>query len=177
MTTEPTLALAELERWLDVYGSDPKRWPAAEWEAAARLVAQSAEARAVWDEAVALDHMLAGLPPVEVSPVLVDRVLADAPRRRLPARWRRAMAAAVPLAAAAGVALWVFGNTTAGIPAPKAVDLTSIELGEYASPTDYLLESYGVDVTESAPALGCDDSTLGCPSLDDESTTDARSRV
>ena len=66
---------------------------------------------------------------------------------------------------------------SAPVLAPRAVDLTSVGLGEYASPTDYLLDPYGVDVSESLPSLGCDDSTLGCPSLDDESDTEARSTV
>jgi hypothetical protein len=56
--------------------------------------------------------------------------------------------------------------------------LTSLRVGEYASPTDYLLDSYGVDVSENTPSFGCSDSTLGCPDFDDDdSTTGARSQV
>ncbi len=171
------LTLVELQRLLDAHGTDARDWPADTWEAASALVARSAEARAAWDEAAALDRMLVALPPTEPSSDLVERVLATGPSPRVPARWRHAAAALVPLAAAAALAVWLVSAPSAPVLAPRAVDLTSVGLGEYASPTDYLLDPYGVDVSESLPSLGCDDSTLGCPSLDDESDTEARSTV
>ena len=185
--SDRTVTLVELQELLDAYGSDPGDWPADAWEAASALVTRSADARAAWDAAAALDRMLGALPPAEPSRALVERVLADAPSPRVPARrgpvrrgpvrWMRATAALSSLAAAAALALWFVSTPSAPVLAPRAVDLTSVGLGEYASPTDYLLDPYGVDVSESLPSLGCDDSTLGCPSLDDESDTEARSTV
>jgi len=169
--TMPMLTVDELRRRLDLHGTDRRDWPADAWTAATTLVARSAEARAVWDEAVALDRLLGTAPAVGPSPALVARVLADAPPASLPARWRRRAAAmAVPLAAAAGLALWLARG------APR-VDVSAIEVGDYTSPTDYLLDPYGVDVSDSLPSLGCDDSTLGCPGLDGETDMEARSRA
>ncbi len=170
---DTTLTSAELARLLDVYGTERERWPAPAWDAAQRLVATTPAVRRLWDEAAALDRMLSDLPPSVPSPELVARVLAAAPAPRLPARWRRAATALLPLAAAAGLALWfAYGTTTA--PLPQAVDLTSLQLGEYTSPTDALLNSSGVDVGDGVPAFGCDDSTLGCPTLDSGSVTATR---
>lgn len=167
------LTLADFEQLLDVHGTARERWPSAAWESAARLVAESAAARTLWDESAALDRALGALPPIEPTAALVDRVLALAPQRWRAvslwrsSRWQRAAAAALPLAAAAGVALWLAGGT--GFRStPAASALTSLAVGEYESPTDYLLDSYGVDVSENVPSVGCTDSTLGCPSLDDD---------
>jgi hypothetical protein len=168
------LSLADLERLLDVRGTARERWPSVEWDAAARLVAGAPEARALWDAAVALDGMLGALTPVAASPALVARVLDAAPRRRVSGRWRRVAAAMLPLAAAAGVALWLACRPGS---APQVADRMAPELGEYTSPTDTLLDSYAVDVSRGIPSLGCDDSTLACPSLDGAAEPAARSRV
>jgi hypothetical protein len=46
-------------------------------------------------------------------------------------------------------------------------DSAAVTLGESASPTDVLLEPYGVDVYATVPSVGCSDSLLGCPEVDD----------
>jgi hypothetical protein len=86
-------------------------------------------------------------------------------------------AAFVPLATAAGLALWLASGTTidrAPTPLPTAAELTSLRLGEYESPTDYLLESSDFDVAATVPSFGCADSTLGCTTLDAESAATAK---
>jgi hypothetical protein len=176
-SSERTITVAELRRLLDLHGTDRRDWPVDAWTAAAALVARSADARAAWEDAAAFDRMVGTLPPAEPSPVLVARVLADAPAPPLPARWRRAATIVVPLAAAAGLALWLARGTTMTERVAQPVDLSAVAIGEYTSPTDYLLDPYGVDVSDSVPSLGCDDSALGCPDLDGDADMEARSRV
>lgn len=142
--TDPILTLADLERLLDT------------------------------NEAAAFDRMLGNLPVETPSPELVARVLAAAPVPRLAARWRRAAAVFVPLTAAAGLALWLTPGSplrSRPVPLPTAVELTSLRLGEYASPTDYLLDASETAVAIAVPTFGCDDSTLGCPTLDAAAAT------
>ena len=50
--------LTRLRDILDAYGADPRRWPAAERDAALALLSGSEEARALRDEAAALDTLL-----------------------------------------------------------------------------------------------------------------------
>jgi len=154
-----TDALARLEHLLAAYGATPARWPTAERDAALRLLERSAAARALRDEAAELDRLLDAVPSDPPSAALARRVLAAAPTRRVARVWRRTLAAAVPLAAAAAVALWL----TTREPVPTAP--TSLALGEYTSPTDVLLEPYGPDVYATVPSIGCADSVLGCPDV------------
>jgi hypothetical protein len=156
----PAITLQRLGELLDAYGAAAERWPAAERRAAERLVAQSAAARALCDEAAALDDLLDRLPSEPVSPVLASRVLAGAPPRRRGRIWRPALVAAVPLAAAAVLAVWLAIEHR---PAPRVAVTT---LGEYASLTDVLLAPDGVDVYATVPSVGCADSVLGCPKVD-----------
>lgn len=81
------------------------------------------------------------------------------------ARWGFALA--MPLAAAAGLALWlVAGQET---PSPSATP-TEVALGapleNWATPTDYLLDGPGIELLDSLPELGDADS------YDTELTTD-----
>src|SRR5262249_2630749 len=45
----------------------------------------------------------------------------------------------------------------------RETQLATVAVGEYTSPTDVLLQPYGVDVYAAVPSVGCSDSTLGCP--------------
>jgi ferric-dicitrate binding protein FerR (iron transport regulator) len=101
------LTLERFERLLDALGGAPERWPDTEREAAQRLIEQSAAARARWEEATELDRLLDSVPAEPPSPALTARVLAAAPRRPAAWIWRQALTAAVPLAAAAAVTLWL----------------------------------------------------------------------
>jgi hypothetical protein len=168
----PTITLDRLGALLEAYGAAPERWPDAERDDARRLVEESAAARTLWEDAAHLDGLLDAVPAAQPSPELVVRVLAAAPRRRPTRVWRGVLAAAVPLAAAAAVVLWI---RTERVPAtPVAASIPAVTVGEYESPTDVLLGGYTMDVSAAVPSVGCTDSTLGCPRV--EGATDPYSR-
>jgi len=158
------MTLERLRELLETYGAAEPRWPDAEREAARRLIAESTAARALRDAAADLDRLLDALPAEAPSAALAARVLAAAPR---PARrWRAVLAAAAPLAAAAAAVVWLAIRHEPV--AHRAADASAaLALGEYTSPTDVLLTPYGVDVYATVPAIGCADSTLGCPKVPD----------
>lgn len=74
----------------DIYGADPRRWPAAEREAALAFMRDNPyEAEAAFARAAALDEMLSVYSVAPVPAALRERIIASAPgsRRRI---WRRA---------------------------------------------------------------------------------------
>ena len=152
------MTLARLDEILDAYGAAPARWPEAERTAVLELLAHSPDARRHRDDAAVLDGLLDAVPAAPPSPALAARILAASPRRRVA---RRALIAFVPLAAAAAVTLWLGleGQPT------RRVAAHAIAVGEYSSPTDVLLGSYGVADYATVPGIGCDDSVLGCPGV------------
>jgi hypothetical protein len=162
--------LDRLEALLAAYGADPARWPAAERDAARALLARSAAARARRDAAARLDRLLDAVPAAAPSPALAARVLAAAPqapaaaaRRRPGRRWPYVAAAA---SAAAAAALLVVAVHDPG-PAPRAVPAEDVaRLGVYEVPTDALLAGPEGDLADGVPALGCEESDVGCLDLD-----------
>jgi len=157
------MTLDDLRRLLETYGANPERWPSDQRESARVLIAGSAAAQALAAAAARLDAALDLVSAPEPSAELFSRVLADAPvnrsQRRVVARW--AMAATVPLAIAAAVLIWLLPRRQATAP-----DLTQVaisDLGVYVTPTDVLLAPPGLDLSRSAPAVGCVDDGLGCP--------------
>lgn len=196
-TTTPSSG-AELERLraiFDAYGGDPLRWPEDERDAALALLARSGDARRLHEDALRLDAALDLLPAAAPSPGLEDRIVAAArgdgavPRRPAHRRAgaRRAGGAprlvrigvlgAVPLAAAAALALWLglggrAGRDLARQPATAArsapvADIALADLGSYSVPGDALLEVPVLeDVYDSEPLRGCSDGELGCLQLE-----------
>jgi hypothetical protein len=156
------LSLERLRSLAEAYGGSPERWPDAERAAAERLVASSPAAAAVVRAAAELDRLLGHAVVEPPSLGLATRVLAAAPRRRRAPNLRRILFMAAPLAAAAGVALWL----TAAPEAPRRLAEIPLGVGEYTSATDVLLEPWGGDAYATLPSVGCADSTLGCPRLD-----------
>jgi hypothetical protein len=74
-----TTAMSE-ERFkslVEAYGSEPARWPAAEREAALRLMQASSKARAAVELARELDVKLGAAGAVQVPVALTNRLLAD----------------------------------------------------------------------------------------------------
>lgn len=73
---------ADLERLLDVYGSDRSRWPVEARAEAGQLVACDRAARRLLGEAEALDRVLerAPLPSLAREAALAERILAAAQR-------------------------------------------------------------------------------------------------
>jgi len=163
------MTLERLRRLLDAYGARPRSWPEVERDAARELIARSPAARALCDAAAALDALLERVPAPEPSPVLVGRILATAPRPTvLPfpgrsGRSRRRLVAAVGLAAAATLAIWLMRRPeTDRTLEPAAL----AELGDYETPTDALLAATDPDTVEVVPAVGCDDPDVACDEPD-----------
>jgi len=152
-----------LRRLLDAYGADPERWPMPDRAGATALLARSAEARAARDAAARLDRVLALAPAVEPSDGLADRVLAAARPRRRNVAPRRILAAVVPLAAAAGLVLWLARTPPRGgnVLTPDAI----LQLGDYTAPSDVLLAPEGLDLADGVPSFGCVEGDLGCIDL------------
>ncbi len=79
MTTEK-MTIERLRAVIDSYGTSAVRWPEAEREAAAALLAESAAARALVTEAATLDEMLDAVPAVAPTGAMRAAILAAAPR-------------------------------------------------------------------------------------------------
>jgi len=83
MTTEK-MTLERLRAVIESYGTSPPRWPAAEREAAAALLAESAAARALMTDAAPLDELLDAVPAVAPTAAMRAAILAMAPSRAKP---------------------------------------------------------------------------------------------
>lgn len=154
----PAMTRERLRDLLDAYGARLQGCSAAERAAAEALIAGSPEARALRDAAAGLDALLDRAPAVEPSAALSARVLAGRPGRKV-VRFPTRVAAAVGLAAAATVAVWLVRRPAA----PRAVEPAVLaELAEYETPTDALLAATDPDVDAAVPAFGCDDPEVGC---------------
>jgi hypothetical protein len=148
---------------LEAYGADPARWPDAERAAACALLDRSSEARARRDAAAALDALLDRAAAVEPSSTLAARILAQAPRRPKVIRLRARVGAAVGLAAAASLALWLTWRPGA----PRTLEPAAVaRLGEYQTPTDALLSAVDLDADDTMPEFGCDDPEVDCDDSD-----------
>lgn len=77
-----TMEMSRFKRILDAYGADPRRWPAAEREAALAFLAASPEAAGLQRQAETLDLLLDAAPALEPSPALRRAVLAGRKQAR-----------------------------------------------------------------------------------------------
>lgn len=88
-----TMSLQRLQALLDRYGAAPERWPAAERNAAASLIANAPEARKMQQDAARLDNLLDSVEPPAPAPGLVAKIAeigATPPRKGFMARLRAA---------------------------------------------------------------------------------------
>lgn len=76
------MKIERLEVLAEAYGADLRRWPAHERTFAESLIAANPAARAVLEDAAALDALLDASPRIVPSADLTARVLAAAPRRK-----------------------------------------------------------------------------------------------
>jgi hypothetical protein len=83
-TMNREISLERFAAIVDAYGASPMRWPADERGAAEALLAFSADARALLDEARMLDGVLAAAPVEAPSDALVARLMAARPRPAAP---------------------------------------------------------------------------------------------
>jgi hypothetical protein len=173
------VSLETLQDVLDSHGADAERWPAERRSELLALCERSAEARASRAAAGELDSLLKALPVPAPAGRLAETILGDlSPRaqvHRLPLR--RWAALAMPLAAAAALALWFTGPLApGGSPVGPAADvaggieLTENTLGLAASdvftwevPSDAFLEVAKLDPLADVPSFGCTyEDDLGC---------------
>lgn len=78
---DKVMTLDRLREIVEAFGAAAHRWPVSERQAALTLVAKSAEARALVDEALTLDLMLDAAPAAApASEMLVSRIMAARPR-------------------------------------------------------------------------------------------------
>jgi len=80
--TTGKMTLERLRAVIESYGTSPPRWPAAEREAAAALLAESAAARVLVTEAASLDELLDAAPAIAPTPAMRAAILAAAPRAK-----------------------------------------------------------------------------------------------
>ncbi len=160
------MTLHRLDELLECYGARPERWPDAERAAALALLLASRDARSRRDAAAALDAVLERAPAIEPSAGLAARILAGAPRTarmEAPRHWRVPVAAALGLAAAASLAVWLVRR----VEVPRALDPAAVaQLDDYETPTDALLASTDLDNDDALPVFGCDDPDVDCDDAD-----------
>lgn len=183
MDDRSQMSLARLRALLDAYGANPDRWPPEERDAGRTLLAQSPQAQLWRDASAQLDALLDLAPAATASPALVERILAAAPQgesaehaittvhapRLAPSRPSRQLArrsrawryvgAALPLAAAAALVLWLWAKPSR---TPERTDVAVADLGTYDVPTDVLLAVPSVEALDSVPSFGCTGAGLGC---------------
>jgi len=132
------LDLITFERLLGIHGSRVERWPEVYRGPLALLLESSAEAKARWDEALALDRLLDALPEVEPAPALMARIAALPARhpRAERSRWWPFHGALAPLLGWAAAA--VLGVVVGVAQAPEAdvdlggedADVATLDLGD-----------------------------------------------
>ncbi len=173
MNHTSTMSLERLRALLDAYGANPDRWPPEERATALALLEQSPEAQRWRDASAHLDALLDQAPGYEASADLIDRILAAAPTparsaNRTPAPYRhvtrrvrawRAIAAALPLAAAAVLVLWALTKPSQ---TPERANVSLAEIETYDVPTDALLDVPSVQALDRVPTFGCAGGGLGC---------------
>ena len=126
------MTLSEFRRLIEIWGSDPQRWPAGDGERAIALLGDSLEARRLKDEATGLDRALDALPlPIDLERSarrLKGAILARAaqlPERPGPRDWLRlywARAGAFVAVAAVAILLgWVISEPGDSLSGPDDV--------------------------------------------------------
>ncbi len=134
--------LARLRELLDAYGADPRHWPAGERAAAEALIAESAAAATLRDDAAALDMLMDLSAAPAPSPELMARVLAA----REPSGWFSV--------------LWPFGPAWQPVSAMAAAAVLGIAIG--AAAPDIVIPDYGdsaiaeVESLSLGPSLNLD---------------------
>ena len=81
--TTGKMTLERLRAVIEAYGTSAARWPEAERTAAAALLAESTEARALAAQAAPLDQLLDAVPAFGPTAAMRAAILAAAPQRRL----------------------------------------------------------------------------------------------
>ncbi len=149
-----------IDRFLDLvagYGADPDRWPAEQRGSAVGCLVESETARAAWRDAAGLDADLDSVPGLDMSPELVESVLAiaDVGEKQYPGILTGAMRLALPYAAAAAIAL-VVGLS---VPSPFR-DAPGVTLQDEIAASETVIVDDTVDSGNGLTALALVDATV-----------------
>lgn len=140
MPTEMTLD--RFRRLLEAYGAAPKRWPAAEREAALALRDSSEQARALLTAGEALDSLLDEAPAQVASAAVTGSILAARPMPAATAGWWRLLFGPLPLwqplAALALAAILGFGLGSTGGMLPPEDDVVVVDVAAVGFAADAL---------------------------------------
>ncbi len=141
---------------LDAYGAAAERWPEVERAAALALVAESAEARTLMDDARKLDDLLDSLPVAEPSPDLTERLLAaapvagPAPSARQRSSWiRRSIGALWPELPAWRPAAALAAALACGLVTGAFLPAEEIGLGQQTDLSAFVLFDFDLEVGET----------------------------
>lgn len=145
-TMNKEVTLERLAGLIDAYGASSARWPADERVAAEALLAVSAEARALVEQAACFDRLLDMAPTAGASSAaLIERLLAARPR-----------AAATPAPARSGFlrglldAVWPYGSPAFPAGALAASIMLGVALGatfDISLPTTQMTAEVAPDAT------------------------------
>ena len=144
MGADRKMDLDRLSTLLDAYGADRTRWPEAERAAAWALIEADDTARALYEDARALDGLLSRASTVEPSPELKAAVLADASRPReswIQALWPFGAAWKPASALAAAVLLGIIAGVVLPNPLGSGDEPIESEIGELAVTTVFDIEN------------------------------------
>ncbi|WP_293397106.1 hypothetical protein [Nevskia sp.] len=154
-------ALMSLERFaviVDAYGADPRRWPAAERDAAQSFAAADARAAVLLAEALALDASLDALPIPEPAGAVLRRAAMPLPVTAHSSRWQELLV--------------LLGGWRLALPAMAVALIVGINVGSHAD-----LSNWSADAASQTQAASASSNTLAAPGfaeslmLDLESST------
>lgn len=128
-----TMTIDRFRSLAEAYGGSVARWPAGEREAAAALMAAAPNAaRAILEEADALDSVLDSWRPVAASRDVLERIVASAPvrqaRRHLSWLWGAGAGFGLAAACAAGLAAGVAFTAPA---TSESLDTITASISDY----------------------------------------------
>lgn len=149
----PAMSLERFAVIVDAYGAEPRRWPAAEREAAVTLAATDADAAALLAEARSLDAGLDALPLPAAATAARRRAAMPAPE--LPSRWQEF--------------LGLLGGWKLAAPAMAMALVAGLDVGMRASRSDWAAPI----VAETAAA---DSNPLAVPGFAESLILDLESR-
>lgn len=162
------MTLERLDNLLAAYGADEAGWPAGERQAARELIAASAEARRLLEDARALDTLLNAAPVEEPSAELVERLMAARPRElsgELPGELQETSRGAAAEAKTGGrlrgiaAALWPYGSSAFPAAALAASLVLGIALGT-STGISPIATTNGAATSAAATAVSTDDQLI-----------------
>lgn len=129
------MTVEQLSVFLELYGSDPRRWPEGDRAAAEALILNSTEAQELQARARALDNLLDTVMPLPADDSLRRRILTQIP------------AASRGSAGGGSLSDWVFGRWWPQAAALAAAAVLGVVIGGHVlpSPMDRAIDSEGAD--------------------------------